>query len=562
MRTHTVAFAPPLSRAAGYAAGRILVLLLLGSTAVGAATTAVAQRFLPDDPLWNDPDRMDMPLPEPTPSGPVTGIGPLEFFRRSLGRRGAYTAPAQNVNTVEGVPNSSWYTNRHYRSPMPVAALRQGPNQEPPPSLQARWRVTGFVRRGNLPRAVIRDAMGRRFQLLFDTPAHPEMATGAAMISSRLLHALGYNAPQHWLRRIRPERLVPQPDSGVTQAGVDSVLARAAQRPDSTYRTLITRIPDVERRIGPFRFRGTRPDDANDVFPHEHRRELRGLRVVAAWIHHSKLRSRHTLDVGVREDGRQFVRHYLRDLHLTLGSAGAVPKPRWSGHEYVLELDRVFERIGTLGLSGGEWAEASASPAAAIGHFGAEQFDPRQWRPEWPNPAFQRARPADKFWAAKKICHFSRKDLRAIVATAEYTSPAVADYMLRTLVARRDSIAQAYLHWGGGLGRFSVRAGRLAFADLRAAQDLAPDTLRRRIAWRAYDNQTDTLSPVLRRTTSAREGVPLPGYSASYLRATLAAPHAGSTHVFLRRPPPELSSPEVRRVVGVERTGPASAPRP
>ena len=541
------------ARAVGRTGRLCLLLVLVGA---GSVAPASAQRFLPDDPLWNDPDRMDMPFPESTTS--VRGIGPLEFFRRSFGVPGEYTAPAQNVNTVGGVPNSSWYTNRHYRSPLSRAALRRGPNQEPGPSLRGPWRVIGVETRGDLPRIEVRDATGRRFRLLFDAPAHPEMATGAAMISSRLLHALGYNVPQHWLRRIRPERLAPKPDSGITPAGIDSVLAQAARRPDSTYRTLVTRIPNVARRIGPFRFRGTRPDDANDVFPHEDRRELRGLRVVAAWIHHSKLRPRHTLDVGVREEGRRFVRHYLTDLHLTLGSAGATPKPQWSGHEYVLELDRVFERIGTLGLSGGEWAEDASPEAAAIGHFGAKRFDPRRWRPEWPNPAFQRARPADAFWAAKKVRHFSRADLRTIVATADYSSPAVADYMLRTLVARRDSIARAYLHWGGGLDQFSVRAEQLTFADLRATHGLVPDTVRRTVMWRAYDNQARTASPILVRTTSSRESVPVPAYSAPHLRATIAVPHAGSTHVFLRRSPPESAGPAPHRVVGVERTGPAS----
>ncbi|WP_263785450.1 hypothetical protein [Salinibacter grassmerensis] len=542
-----------------YAGGVLCLLLLLG----GSPSSAVAQRFLTDDPLWHDPDRMDMPFPEPTPSD--HGIGPLEFFERSFGVRGDYAVPATNVNTVGGVPNSSWYTNRHYRSSMSRAALRRGPNQEPGPSSRSRWRVVDLGGNGELPRATIRDTTGRAFRILFDAPAHPEMATGAAMISSRLLHALGYNVPQHWLRRVRVERLVPEPESGVTQSRVDSLLTSAAQRPDSTYRVLATRISSVERRIGPFQFKGTRADDGNDVFPHEDRRELRGLRVIAAWIHHSKIRPRHTLDVGMRVEGRRFVRHYLTDLHLTLGSAGAAPKSEWSGHEHVLELGRVFERIGTLGLSGGDWAEIEPPNNPAVGRFGTGGFDPRAWRPEWPNLAFQRTTPADAFWAAKKIRNFSCQDLRAIVSTADYSSAEVADHMVRTLLARRDAIGQAFLDWGGGLDRFAVRSGRLAFKDLRAAHGQAPDTLQRTVKWRAYDNRADEVSSVLARTTSSQEAVPLPNYSPSHLRASLVTPRAGTTHVFVRQTEQGQASPGGRlrrRVVGVDRTAPSTAQRP
>jgi len=530
----------------------VLLVVVLG----GSASRAIAQRFLPDDPLWNDPDRMDMPLPESKPS--ADGVRPLEFIRQSLGERTDDSVPAKNVNTVGGVPNSSWYTNRHYRAPMSRAALRRGPNKEPGPSLRAPWRVLRLPASGTLPQAVVQDAEGRRFRVLFDAPAHPEMATGAAMISSRLLHALGYNVPQHWLRHVSAEQFVPQPDSGITPSNVDSLLGAAAQRPDSSYRALVTRIPDVERRIGPFRFNGTRPDDPNDVFPHEDRRELRGLRLIAAWIQHSKLRPRHTLDVGVEVEGRRFVRHYLTDLHLTLGSGGAAPQRQWSGHEHVLEFDRVFERIGTLGLSGGEWAEGELPEEAAVGNFSANGFDPRRWRPEWPNSAFRRAGPADAFWAAKQVRHFSRGDLKTIVATADYSSDDVSEHILRTLLERRDAIAQTYLDWGGGLDRFEIHSGRLTFKDLRADYGLAPDTLQRTVTWRTYGNQEGEVGTVLTRTTTSRESVPLPNYSASYLRATLRVPRVGTTHVFVRQTKQGAASPGGklrRRVVGVERRG-------
>ncbi len=322
----------------------------------------------------------------------------------------------------------------------------------------------------------------------------------------------------------------------------------------------MTRIPGVERRIGPFSFHGTRPDDGNDVFPHEARRELRGLKVIAAWINYTNIDRRHTLSVGVREQGRRFVRHYLTDLHLTLGSGGATPNPRWAGHEHVLELGQVFKRMGTLGLSGGDWAEGAFPKWPAVGHFGAAHFEPDEWRPKWPNPAFKRCDSADAFWAAKQVRHFSDSDLEAIVATAAYSSPQVADYMLRTLKQRRDSIAQEYLHWGGGLDRFTVQGGRLTFHDLRAEYGLAPDSVRRTITWHAYDNRQERAGEKLRERTSSDEAVPLPSNGAPpFLRATLKAPRGGTTRVFLRRTLAlAASSPRggaLYEVVGLERSG-------
>ncbi|PSQ96919.1 MAG: hypothetical protein BRD55_04560 [Bacteroidetes bacterium SW_9_63_38] len=531
-------------------------LLLVWGLAAGVSSPAAAQRFLPDDPLWSDPDRMDMPFPAPQPVETVQE-GPVELLRRLLAPPIETPTPAANVNTVEGVPNSSWYTNRHYRSPRSDAALRRGPNTTPDPAQQGSWQVEQ-IHDSALPRATIRDSTGRRFQLLFDTETYPELATGAAMVSSRLLHALGYNVPHYWLHDLRRDRLAPSPNTPVTDAAIDSLLTHTL-RTDSTYRALVSRIPDVERRIGPFSFRGRRVDDANDVFPHEDRRELRSLRVVAAWLHHSMIRRRHTLDVGVQEDGRRFVRHYLTNLHITLGSAGARPKPRWSGHKHVLEFDQVLQRAATIGLSGAPWLETNVPHLPGLGHFGAIGFVPEEWRPEWPSPAFQRLAPADAFWAAKNIRHFSRSDLATIVETADYSSDATETYIVETLRRRRDAIGRAYLSRGGGLGRFTVQGDTLRFRDLHAQYNDAPDSLRRTITWHVFKNQSNELGRRLAQSTTRREAIPIPPSRARFLRVRLQSQSLGETRVFLRRTLPQttlfppMSMPY--EVVGIKRRG-------
>ena len=59
---------------------------------------------------------------------------------------------------------------------------------------------------------------------------------------------------------------------------------------------------------------GVRDDDPNDTVPHEHRRELRGLRVFAAWLNHTDMKEDNTLDMFVEEGGRHFVKHHLVDF--------------------------------------------------------------------------------------------------------------------------------------------------------------------------------------------------------------------------------------------------------
>ena len=70
---------------------------------------------------------------------------------------------------------------------------------------------------------------------------------------------------------------------------------QAARNDDGTYRVIASRaLPGTP--VGPFRYFGARPDDPNDIYPHEHHRELRGLRVFAAWLNHDDSRSINSLD--------------------------------------------------------------------------------------------------------------------------------------------------------------------------------------------------------------------------------------------------------------------------
>ena len=516
--------------------------------------TAAAQRFLPDDPLWEDPDRLDMPVPVASSSSDY-----MRFLVNTFQGPGQSQSPAANVNTLGEVPNSSWYTNRHYHAPMTLPELRRGNTQETPegtpPGLSAEtWRVVAVTtERAARSMRIEADVNGTtfRYRMRLDPKGHRALGTGASVVANRAYHALGYNVPALHVVHVDPDRL--QAGEGVSKADVTALLEDAAAGEEGRYRATVKRIPEaVVKRIGTFKFHGTRPDDGNDIFPHEQRRELRGLRVAAAWLNHTGIRSTRTLDVAVEHEGRTFVRHYLYRTYESLGAATDGPKESWMGHEHLVEFNPVLSRIGTLGLSGGDWIQAEYPSVDAVGPFGASHFRPRQWRAEHPNSAFARCDSADAFWMARQIAHFTRAEIRALADAAEYPTRQSRDYVATVLTARRDSIAQSYLDFGGGLDRFEVVGDTLEYQDLMARHGLDAAPKLRQVVWHVFHNASDTLGTRIGSGLARREAVAIPATRADFVRVRFRTPRIGVTDVYLRR----IGEEEARgvyEVVGIDR---------
>ncbi len=119
------------------------------------------------------------------------------------------------------------------------------------------------------------------------------MATGAEMVSSKFLYALGYFVPETYIVYFERDRLVLADGSErVTSAGdlqdlidldIDVFLDDVARDPERGYRATAIRIPGSwEGLLGPYQVFGVRTDDPNDIVPHEHRRDLRGLFVFSS----------------------------------------------------------------------------------------------------------------------------------------------------------------------------------------------------------------------------------------------------------------------------------------
>ena len=402
---------------------------------------------------------------------------------------------AGNVNTIDEVPDSSWYTNR---GPMTPEAVLLGVDDDRGPA-PGKWAVSRKAN-GVSPGFTITDGRGRRYFLKFDPPGYPELGTGAEAVVTRLFHALGYNVPQASIAMVRPEDLFIAEGATVREIGgghrpmrrsdIDDQLHRAHRNPDGTYRVIATEaLPGTA--LGGFMYEGTRPDDPNDVVPHEDRRELRGLRVFSAWVNHTDAKAINSLDTLITGNGRAYVRHHLIDFNATLGSAGIGPRERRDGYEYLAEFGPAWKALPSFGLYVRPWMSIDYPEYRGIGLFESKRFVPEEWRPRVPNPAYVRSRPDDTFWAARKLMGISDDVIRAAVKAGQYSDPAAEKYLGDALIERRDKIGRAWLTIVNPIVDPELSAdGTLTFRNIAAQYKFAASGSRYQAVWHRFDNAT------------------------------------------------------------------------
>ncbi len=380
--------------------------------------------------------------------------------RRWFGKRAAV-----NVNAQDEVPDSSWFTNRNGMRRMSPDEVRRGANAGNGPDM-SRWSITGRKGSGIAPGFRIKDASGTIYFIKFDMAEWDEMATGAEIVTNQLYYAAGYNTPEIFIVYVRPEIIALGDDARVvdattgstrpmTQKDLDGMLGRARRRPDGTYRAIAKKLLPG-KPVGPFNFHGLRKDDANDWIPHEHRRDLRGLRVITAWLNDNDVRERNTLDMYVTENGRSFLRHYLIDAGSALGSDTLFANKDYVGFEYILDWGQVSQSLIGLGSYEGWWHGHQRVRYKSVGYFESDTFEPGKWRQNYPLVAFENMGTADAYWAAKIVMAFSDEQIRAAVAAGDYSDAGAADYLARTLIARRDKTGRYGYEKTGALDNFRI----------------------------------------------------------------------------------------------------------
>ena len=382
---------------------------------------------------------------------PITRCFDLALGARKLAR---HPREAANVDANDQVrlPSTWWQPRMGFR-PVTVAQLMTGPGPGTGPAA-GNWTVTKAKLQGVTPGFQIKDAKGDKFLVKFDPPGFADLSTSCDVIGSRLFWGAGYNVPDNTIASFSLTELEIGKDatySGakgkkqpITVAYLKQLLTHASPPIDGRYRCSTSRLLPG-KPIGAFEYRGRRADDPEDLVPHELRRELRGLWTVCAWLNHADSRGPNSLDMWVTDHGRSFVRHDLIDFSAILG-AGATGKRAYpTGTEYYLDFGVAAREVATAGLAPFKWEPVIDPEIPAVGFVESQQFDPGSWRPDYPNPAFDDRTERDVRWGARIVAGFSDETIRAAVAAAHYSDPRAAEYIVHTLIGRRDKLVSRWL---------------------------------------------------------------------------------------------------------------------
>jgi hypothetical protein len=286
----------------------------------------------------------------------------------------------------------------------------------------------------------------------------------------------------------------------MTSRDVEELLLHAARDPKKGYRAVASLYLSGSKGLGSFRYFGTRSDDPNDVVPHEHRRDLRGLFVFAAWLGHNDVKSLNSLDMLVQEDGSRYVKHHLLDFGASLGSDSFIAKSPRAGNAYLFAWKPAALQFFTFGLFVPRWAKAHYPDLPSVGRFESKIFKPEKWKPNYPIPALANRLPDDTFWAAKQVMVFTDEEIRAVVKTGQFSNPEAEEWLTKCLIERRDKIGRTYFANVLPLDRFDVKEEKLVFEDLAVKYGFSPARTHT-VQWSRFDNEAEQKTPLAGETT-------------------------------------------------------------
>jgi hypothetical protein len=458
-------------------------LIALLSAVLVVACGQPLRAFAPRAPLARDTDLASVRVPchlESTPKdprhvscAPRVYVSPLAWdgidnsiFRPASDALAVPRATeATNANSIDEVADSAWFTNRIGVRDFSIDELRRGactPAQVlETPTEPGAWVIDKGKGNGSSLGFRISVPGRGKYMIKIDAPEQPERATAASVIGAAAYHAVGFFTSCEQAFYVDPSvfKLTPglryEDNSGqerdFDQKVLDRVLADATKWGRLVRVQASAWLPGY--LIGPFRYEGLRDDDPNDAIPHEDRRELRGGRLLAAWIDHKDAREQNSMDTWLADDPKRpdsspgYVRHYYLDMSDTLGSEWAWDAiSRRLGRSYVLDWGDIGADFVTLGIPTRDWEKIERTRGREkFGYFQATLFDPEGWKNEYPNPAFSRMTERDGAWMARLLARFTPEMVRALAEMGQFTTPGDDEWLAEVLEARLEKILARYL---------------------------------------------------------------------------------------------------------------------
>jgi hypothetical protein len=448
---------------------------------------------------------------EKTPKGPKHVCAPSVYVSplawdgvdnsifRPLSDALAVRAPheATNANAMDEVADSAWFTNRIGAHPMTDEELSRGSCTasqilgDTEQVADGVWVIDKGKDNGSSPGFRVKVPGHGRYMLKSDAPV-AERPSAASAIGAAAYYAAGFNFSCEQVVYIKRSALKLTPGLTVTdnterthafdETALKRVLDGATKK--GPYVRFQASAWLEGRLIGPFRYEGTRDDDPNDTIPHEDRRELRGGRLLAAWLDHFDAREQNSMDVWVAADAAAgpdsspgYVKHFYLDTSDTLGSEWEWDGiSRRLGHSYLLDWGDIGLDFVTLGIISRPWDRAHRTPGLAkFGYFSARDFVPEEWVNEYPNPAFSRMSERDGAWMARILAHFTPGLVHTLAEVGRFSDPKDTEFVAETLEARLQAILRRYLTRLSPLADLVVEGGdHLCAVDLAELRALRP----------------------------------------------------------------------------------------
>ncbi|MEL7832926.1 hypothetical protein [Fodinibius sp. Rm-B-1B1-1] len=459
-----------------------LVMLVAGGAMQGCSTT---KPYAESAIKTFDPDTSHIEMPPEQPQYQYWDRIDNTIFHQlekplNLNRVGRWLGisnkrQADNINKLDEVPESSWYTYRHYHQEMSPEELATGPSTEAPDT-DGKWTIFKAKLEGANSGFFIKDENGNRYLIKFDGYDYPELTTAADAISTKVFYAAGYTVPESIITYFDPNKVTIGEGVTVEENGKKRVMTMddyreivkgRPQNEDGKVRALASKFVDGIP-LGPWSFEGTLKEDPNDRVAHEHRRELRGMRVISSWLNDTDRRDANTMAV-YNDEG--YIDHYVQDFGNTLGANGTSIHQPIQGQAYLIDPRYMLVSAFSMGGYVMPWEQIEPEvPYPAVGYFRADVFKPGRWVPTHPLPPFENMTLRDAFWGAKQVMSFSDEDIQAIVATGEYSNPKAEEYVAQILMERRDKIGRYWFAKINPLDKFEVFVDgdelRFSFRDL------------------------------------------------------------------------------------------------